>query len=169
VVNSQPPTTNNSDGPYQLGKRGLTILCPRFGFCLLNPFVVFRHHLHERLIPQRRLNLLRIRAVREHDVLRDHLPHDLPIVRVERVEIDHAWIEATLEVPRRIKHVRDAAAHACRKVPPGPAEHDHPPAGHVLAPVIADPLDDRVRAAVPHGKSLAGHAAQIRLAARRAI
>ena len=102
-------------------------------------------------------------------MLRDHLPHDLPIVGVERVEIDHAGIEAALEVAPRIKHVRDAAAHARREVAPGLAEHDHAPAGHVLAPVIADPLDDRVRAAVPHGKSLAGDAAQIRLAARRAV
>ena len=51
----------------------------------------------------------------------------------------------------------------------GAAEHDDAAAGHVLAAVIADAFDDRLRAAVAHGEPLAGDAAHERLAARRAV
>ena len=43
------------------------------------------------------------------------------------------------------------------------------PAGHVFAAVIADAFDDGVRAAVADRESLAGDAADERLAARRAV
>ena len=72
-------------------------------------------------------------------------------------------------VPVDVEHVGDAAAHAGGEVAPGPAEHDDPAAGHVLAAVIADAFDHRARAAVAHGEPLAGQAAQIGLAARRAV
>ena len=55
------------------------------------------------------------------------------------------------------------------KLRPGRAEHDHAPAGHVLAPVVADPLGDRQRARVADAEALADHAAQEDLAARRAV
>ena len=73
------------------------------------------------------------------------------------------------KLPVAIEHVRDAAAHARREVAPGLAEHDHAAAGHVLAAVIADAFDDGTRAAVAHGEPLARDAAQVRLAARRAV
>ena len=55
------------------------------------------------------------------------------------------------------------------KLRPVRPEHDDAAAGHVLAAVVADALDDRDGAAVAHGESLAGQAADVRLAARRAV
>ena len=43
-----------------------------------------------------------------------------------------------------VEHVGDAAAHAGGEVAAGPAEHDDAAAGHVLAAVVADALDDGV-------------------------
>ena len=51
-------------------------------------------------------------------------------------------VAAARELAVVVEHVGDAAAHARREVPPGPAEHDDAPAGHVFAAVIADALDD---------------------------
>ena len=45
----------------------------------------------------------------------------------------------------------------------------HAPAGHVLAAVIADAFDDDRRAAVADAEALAGDAADVALAARRAV
>ena len=92
-----------------------------------------------------------------------------PVFFRERVEIDHAVVEALPEVSVRIQHVRHAAAHPRRKIPAGPAEDDDSPAGHVLAAVIADALDHGMRAAVSHREPLAGHAPQIGFAARGAV
>ena len=55
------------------------------------------------------------------------------------------------------------------KLRAGRPEHDHAAAGHVLAAVIADRLDDRVDAAVADAEALAGHAADVGLAAGRAV
>ena len=49
------------------------------------------------------------------------------------------------------------------------AEHDDRPARHVLAGVVADSLDDRGRARVPHREALPGRAGAEELAARRAV
>ena len=69
----------------------------------------------------------------------------------------------------RVEHVGDAAAHAGGEVAAGPAEHDDASAGHVLAAVIADAFDDGERAAVADGEAFAGDAAEVRLAAGRAV
>ena len=50
------------------------------------------------------------------------------------------------------------------EVEPGRAEHDDAAAGHVLAAVVADALDDRHGAGVAHGEALAGEAAEERAA-----
>ena len=60
----------------------------------------------------------------------------------ERFEADHAHVAALGEVAVLVEHVGDAAAHAGREVAPGRPEHDDAPAGHVLAAVVADALDD---------------------------
>ena len=54
--------------------------------------------------------------------------------------------------------VGDAAAHAGGEVAAGLAQHHDGAAGHVLAAVIADAFDDRKRAAIANGKTLAGTA-----------
>ena len=55
------------------------------------------------------------------------------------------------------------------KLRPVRAEHDDAPAGHVLAAVVADALDDGEHARVAHGEALAGEAAEERAAGRRAV
>ena len=55
------------------------------------------------------------------------------------------------------------------KLRPGAAEHDDAAAGHVLAAVVADALDDGVRAGVAHGEALAREAAEERAALGRAV
>ena len=67
------------------------------------------------------------------------------------------------------QHEGEPARHAGREVAPGRAEHDHHAAGHVLAAVVADALDDRGRAGVADREPLADPAAQVQLAAGRSI
>ena len=55
------------------------------------------------------------------------------------------------------------------KLRPVGTEHDHAPAGHVLAAVVADALDDRPGAGVSHREALAGQAAEERPPARRPV
>jgi len=81
----------------------------------------------------------------------------------------HLVIAAQPEISRDVEDVRHASAHAGRKIPARSSEHDHAAAGHVLAPVVADALDHGVRAAVADRKPFAGDAAEVRLAARRAV
>jgi hypothetical protein len=59
-----------------------------------------------------------------------------------------------------VEHVGDATGHAGREVAPGgPEDHDGA-AGHVLAAVVADALDDGGRAGVAHAEALADRPAQ---------
>ena len=55
------------------------------------------------------------------------------------------------------------------KLRPVRPEHDDPPAGHVLAAVVADALDDGHGAGVAHREAFADHAADERLAGGRAV
>ena len=55
------------------------------------------------------------------------------------------------------------------KLRPVEPEHHHAAAGHVLAAVIADALDDRGRAGVAHAEALADHTADERFARRGAV
>ena len=68
-----------------------------------------------------------------------------------------------------VEHVGHAAAHAGREITAGAAQHDDAAAGHVFAAVIADALDDGLRAAVANGEPLAGDAAHERVAAGGAV
>src|SRR6266403_5948661 len=74
-----------------------------------------------------------------------------------------------LPISHFVEHVGNAARHARAEIAPGRAEHDDVAPGHVLAAMVAHRLDDRIRAAVAHGKALARHAADVRLTARRAV
>ena len=68
-----------------------------------------------------------------------------------------------------VEHEGQAAAHAGGEVAPGRPEDDDAPAGHVLAAVVADALDDRVGAGVAHGEALAGQPAEEGAPARGAV
>ena len=76
---------------------------------------------------------------------------------------------ASRNVPSLVEHVGDAAAHAGGEVAPGRAEHDDAAAGHVLAAVVADALDDGAGARVAHREALAREAAEERPAGGRAV
>src|SRR5581483_4771952 len=65
--------------------------------------------------------------------------------------------------------VRLAAAHPGAEVPPDWPEDGDGAVRHVLAAVVADPLDDRVRARVPHREPLARATGAEELAAGRAV
>ncbi len=55
------------------------------------------------------------------------------------------------------------------KLRPVGADHDHAAAGHVLAAVVADALDDGGRPGVPNREALAGDAAEERTPRGRAV
>ena len=93
----------------------------------------------------------------------------LDVLVVERVEVDHLEVEPADERVVGVVDEREAAGHAGAEVAARRSEHDDPPAGHVLAAVVADALDDRGRAGVAHAEPLADDAAQERLAAGRAV
>src|SRR5690606_16455813 len=81
----------------------------------------------------------------------------------------HGHVAARLEAAVFVEHVGDAAAHAGGEIAPGVAEHHHAAAGHVLAAVIADALDDGGDAGVAHAEALAGHAGEVHLAGDRTV
>ena len=60
----------------------------------------------------------------------------------DRFEFDHRHIAEGREGAVLIEHIGDAAGHAGRKITAGAAEHDHEPAGHIFAAVVAGALDD---------------------------
>src|SRR6185369_3448107 len=73
------------------------------------------------------------------------------------------------KVAGHVEHVSHAAAHAGGEVASGRAKHDDAAAGHVFATVVAHALDNRAHAGVAHAESFARHAADVSLAARRAV
>ena len=109
--------------------------------------VVARHHLGE---PRRRCGpVLEQRAADGgagvlHVPLDEHL-QQVDVLAVERLEVDHLGVDPLLV---QVEDVRRAAAHAGREVAADATEHDHLPARHVLAAVVADALDDGGGAAV---------------------
>src|SRR5207302_1097859 len=82
---------------------------------------------------------------------------------------DHLLVATLTEATGNVEHVRDPPAHPRREIASGLAKHDDAAAGHVLAAVIADAFHDGDRAAVPDSEALARHAADERVAARRAV
>ena len=133
--------------------------------------IVARHHLHEprhRLVP-RSEQALGDDGAGALEMLLDERPDERVVRRVELLEIDELVVAAPREAAVLVEDVGDPAAHPGREVPARAAEDDDMAAGHVLAAVVADALDDRVRARVPDGEPLAREAAEERLALRRAV
>ncbi len=96
------------------------------------------------------------------DVLFDERAHDVRVARSSGASSSSIAALHAREARRPRRDVRDAAAHARAEVAAGGAEHDDGAAGHVLAAVIADALDDGGRAAVAHGEALARAAGEER-------
>ena len=79
-------------------------------------------------------------------------------------------LQRLAKVPSRVEDVGDAAAHPGGEVAPGRAEDDDPAAGHVLAAVVADALDDGAgRPELRTREALAGQAAEEGPPAGRAV
>src|SRR5262245_36716999 len=85
------------------------------------------------------------------------------------LEIDHGEVAAALELAVLVENIGDAARHAGGEISPGGPDHDDHASGHVLAAMVSGALDHGNRARVPHGKALAGDAAEIALPGNRAI
>ena len=128
--------------------------------------VVARHHLDDPLaraaVPGGE-HVARDERAGPRGVLGDQRPGPAPRRPPdELLEVDQLEVAAALEAPVDVVHVGDAAAHAGGEVAPGRPEHDHAAAGHVLAAVVADALDDRLGARVADREPLAGEAAEER-------
>ena len=78
-------------------------------------------------------------------------------------------LQRRLKSPVLVEHVGEAARHAGGEVPAGAADDHHAPARHVLAPVVAHALHHGERAAVADREALARDAAEVGLAAGRAV
>src|SRR5262245_26577145 len=133
---------------------------------------VARHHFHEQLGGDRPVGQQPRRqgAVRVPHLPLEQLEHQRHVVlALERLQIDEFGVAAPCECPLSIEDVRNAAAHPRGEIAPGPAKDEHAAAGHVLASVIPDALNDGDRAAIANGKSFASETADVRLAARRAV
>src|SRR4051812_45701421 len=107
------------------------------------------------------------------DALRDGRPGALAVLLDERthvgevlvarvLEVDDLLVAAARELVVGVEHEGDAAAHARGEVAARRPEHDHAAAGHVLAAVVADALDDRADARVAYGEALARQPAEER-------
>src|SRR5262249_12020198 len=92
------------------------------------------------------------------------------VALVERLElVEHRRVDAAAGRARLVEDEPQPAAPSGGGVAPRAAEPADAPAGHVLAAVVADALDDGVRARVAHGEALARAAAEERAPGRRAV
>src|SRR3954466_7968590 len=137
-----------------------------------HPLVVGREDLHEAL--QQVVPLLEHapgdRRAGALGVLGDERAALDRVTLVERLElVAHRRVDARRERPVLVEDECQAAAHAGGEVAPRRPEDDDAPAGHVLAAVVADALDDGARPGVAHGEALTGEAAREELAARCAV
>src|SRR6478736_4763214 len=96
----------------------------------------------------------------------EELHETLVLVGLERDERHEVVVDEPLV---RVEEKRLAAGHPGAEVATVRAEDDDRAAGHVLAPVVADALNDRKCARVAHGEPLAGRAGAEELAAGRAV
>src|SRR5262249_56457860 len=87
----------------------------------------------------------------------------------EWFKVDHLEVAPRGEVARLVEDERRTAAHAGGEVPAGRTDDDGDAAGHVLASVVAGPLDDGHGAAVADAEPFAGAAAEERPPAGRAV
>src|ERR1019366_8367449 len=130
--------------------------------------VVARHDLHE-------LALLDVPVLEQpgrHGGVGLHTvapPQALPrdaVLTVERLHVDHVGVDPLAEGALGVVDVGDAARHAGGEVAPGPAQHDHPAPGHVLAAVVTHALDHGHCARVAHAAALPHLAPDERLPGR---
>ena len=101
------------------------------------------------------------------DVPAHEVAQQVDVLGVERLEVDHLAVD-----PRRRRRSRTYAVPPdmpAAKLRPVAAEHDDRAAGHVLAAVVADALDDGGRAGVADREPLPHQAADEHLAAGRAV
>src|SRR5439155_12511698 len=104
------------------------------------------------------------------DVALDEVADELDVLGlIERPDVAHTDVAASLEVTGDVQDVGDASRHAGGEVASRAPEHDDAAARHVLAAMVADAFHDGVSAAVADGKALAGDATDERLTTGRAV
>src|SRR5579859_7625275 len=129
--------------------------------------IVVGHHFHE--VPQLALPVVKdslgYRTVGVLQVVFQQVTNDVDVFgAVGRLEADHLVVAEARELARIVVDVGDASAHARGKVAAGRADDHDPAAGHIFAPVVAAPFDDRLDARVANAEAFAYHAAKIQLA-----
>mmetsp|Transcript_33649 Transcript_33649/g.78720 ORF Transcript_33649/g.78720 Transcript_33649/m.78720 type:complete len:1205 (+) Transcript_33649:178-3792(+) len=116
-----------------------------------------------RLLGAGRLHVLFDQLAQLH---RGHLVHGLHL----HVGVDPPVERIGLPIPLAVdEEVPPAASLARAHVAPDRAEHHHDAARHVLAAVVARPLDDRLRVRVAHAEALARPPAREEAPARGAV
>ena len=80
------------------------------------------------------------------------------------VDFHHVHVAEVVEVVAFVPHVGHAAAHARREVAPGLSQHHDAASGHVLAAVVARPLDNGNGPGVAHGEAFAHLPVDVQLA-----
>src|ERR1700693_841200 len=89
----------------------------------------------------------------------------LEILRIcDTFELDQLEIAILSKFVLGIVDVSDPARHTGGEVPSSRTQNDGTPAGHILAAVVADPLNHGQRAGISDTESLGGLPAEIRLA-----
>ena len=88
------------------------------------------------------------------EVFAEQLAQLIRALAVDRVEVDQLVVGARGELAVGVVDEGDAAAHPGAEVLARRADHDDDTAGHVLAGVLADALDDGLRAGVADRETL---------------
>ena len=95
---------------------------------------------------------------------REHAAKPGLVVGTERLDVNHLVVDPITHRALRIEEEGHAARHAGTEVPTRRAEDDRPTAGHVLATVIPDSLDDGGRAGVADAEALPNLPSDVELA-----
>src|ERR1700733_4275143 len=88
---------------------------------------------------------------------------------VDAADVDELMIVAVDKIALEVEYVGKSPGEAGSEIDPGPAEHAHDSARHVLAAVIAGAFHHGDGAGVAHGEALSRDARREELAAGRAI
>ena len=80
-------------------------------------------------------------------------------------QFHHVHIAEVVEVVVRVIYIGDASRHSGSEIPSRLAQHNHPPACHILAAVVASALDNGYRSRVAHTEALTYLAIYIQFAA----
>src|SRR5438270_189120 len=107
------------------------------------------------------------RAARMMNVLFKRLPQPRVFLRFDVFESHKLAVQLSFRFPAQ--NVSQATCHAGTEIQSQRPKNDGHASGHVLAPVLTEPFNNRKRATVAHRKAFTGAARNKKLARRRAI